>query len=296
MKILITGSRGFLGQQVVKQLTEHEIVHWDRSYNLTKIIDVDRFFHEKNLHDLDCVIHLAANCGGIEYNQNHAYDLIKDNLEMNMNLINVCRTYKPKKFVFCHTTCGYPRIPETIPFIEDELFDGLPEPTNLGYAASKFIGHLLLENSGLEYVVAVPTNLAGSNDHFNEKAHIIPKAIMKIGKAKKDNSDAVFLGSPEITRDIISTEDAARGIKMLLESNLKYKVYNIGSGNEYEIGDIVGRISKKMNYDGMIIWKNSLPGQPRRSLNIDRIKSLGFCPTKSLDDIIDSELSTYYAL
>ena len=144
-RILITGAYGFLGHHVTKLITERvapDIVKWrkeDPEYylelqekagifpigrehgDLRIKAEVEKLFDYINP---TTVFHLAANCGGIKYNQDNPGSLFYDNMMINLNVVEACREHKVKNTVLLGSVCGYPRItPVTIK--EDSLFNWL---------------------------------------------------------------------------------------------------------------------------------------------------------------------------
>ena len=69
---------------------------------------------------------------------------------------------------------------------------------------------------------------------------------------------------------------------------------NIGSGQEISIRDLANLVAKIVNYKGQILWDKSKPdGTPRKILNINRIKSLGWKPKISLEEGISQAVIDY---
>src|SRR4029077_1433556 len=93
------------------------------------------------------------------------------------------------KFVGIGTVCAYPKF-APVPFKEDDLWNGYPEPTNAPYGLAKKM--LLVQAQAyrdyydFNAIYLLPANLYGPRDHFNiEISHVIPALIRKIAEAKK---------------------------------------------------------------------------------------------------------------
>ena len=60
---------------------------------------------------------------------------------------------------------------------------------------------------------------------------------------------------------------------------------NVGTGNDISIKDLADKISKYVNFKGDILWDNEKPdGTPKKQLNINKIKSIGWEPKITLDE------------
>ena len=286
-KILVTGGNGFLGKHVVSKL---------RSYGATNIL----VFHSKEydllersncqllVKDVDLVIHLAAQVGGIGYIDDHPGEMFYKNAVMGIELMEASRKAKVKKFVCIGTACEYPAI-LPLPFKEDDIWNGYPEDTTAPYGLAKKIlmvqGIAYKKQYGLNVIHLIPVNLYGPGDTFNNtSAHVIPSLIKKIIDARSKNKKSVDVwGSGSATREFLYVEDAAEGI---LQAALKYndtKPLNLGTGVETSIKEVTEIIMELANYKGSIRWNHKKPdGQPRRALDVSRAKRMGFVAKTSL--------------
>lgn len=97
-KILLTGGAGFVGQHVVKELIENGVLKKNIIIPRSKKYDFrDRDVALKLTKNIDIVIHLAGNVGGIGYNREFPGTLFYDNSIMGINLIEAARINKVKK-------------------------------------------------------------------------------------------------------------------------------------------------------------------------------------------------------
>ena len=83
MKVAITGSRGFIGSHLKTRLEKdgHEIIEWDLKQDPPKCIK------DFDINEVDYVIHLAANVGGLFKNMSKNVEMFEDNLLMNLNVV-----------------------------------------------------------------------------------------------------------------------------------------------------------------------------------------------------------------
>jgi GDP-L-fucose synthase len=247
------------------------------------------------------VIHLAANCGGIGYNQQKPADLITDNLLLSCKVMQNALRSDVKKIVSVGTVCAYPKFTPT-PFREEDIWNGYPEETNAPYGIAKRalleLGLAYRKQYGLNAVYLLPANLYGPGDHFDDvKSHVIPALIKKIAVAKDTGRDVVLWGDGTPTREFLYVEDAAGGIVDAFERYDGGEPVNLGIGQEISIKALAELIAELMGYDGYIIWDYAKPnGQPRRCLDTTKAKKLfGWEATTPLREGLQKTIEWYYS-
>ena len=279
-KILLTGGHGFLGQALFEELirngAEEKKVFRPRSKELDLRVKKNTEVAVKNM---DLVINLAANVGGIGYNQKFPGTLFHDNAIMGINLIESARKARVKKFVQVGTVCAYPKVPLHIPFREEDIWFGYPEETNAPYGLAKKMLIVQLEAYKKQYnfngINPVLVNLYGPGDNFHpEYSHVIPALIRKFVEAKeKDKKEVSVWGTGKASREFLYVEDAARAIVLATIKHNDPSPINIGSSFEIKIKDLVKIISSIVGYKGKIVWDKTKPdGQPRRKIDVSKAK------------------------
>lgn len=296
--VLITGASGFMGTHLTAKLNELgciPITPNSHIYDLRQASHVAAMYND--IGKVDILFNLAANVGGIGYNQAHGYDLYYDNMQICTNLIHHAKNGNVGKFVQIGTVCAYPKY-TAVPFDERCLWDGYPEETNAPYGLAKRMAllHLQLarQQFGLNGVYILPTNLYGPGDNFNpNQSHVIPALIKKFVEA----TDTVEIwGTGKASRDFLFISDAIRGIMLLAEKYDRPEPVNLGSGNEVRIAMIVEYLRELTDYRGKIKWNENKPdGQPRRGLRIWTAKEMGWMPEVNLKDGLSQTVSWYKA-
>ena len=278
-KILVTGGAGFLGSFLVEKLKEKEVS--EENIRIPRSKDTDLRIWEncvEAVKDINIVIHLAARVGGIGYNQKYPGSLFYDNAIMGIQLMEAARQEEVEKFVAVGTVCAYPKF-TSVPFKEENLWNGYPEETNAPYGLAKKM--LLVQSQayrqqyGFKSIFLLPVNLYGPRDNFDlESSHVIPALIRKFTKAMENNKkEVVVWGTGKASREFLYVEDAARGIILATEKYNKPEPVNLGAGFEITIKDLVELIAELTGFNGEIKWDTSKPdGQPRRRLDVSKAK------------------------
>ena len=286
MKILILGSNGLVGTSLTKILSNDkenfEIVSANRD-----VCDLLNFQNTKDYID-DISPHLIINCaakvGGIYANSTYRSQFLIENLKINVNLLESIIEKPEIKVINLGSSCIYPLEAEN-PIKEDSIMSGKLEPTNSPYAMAKLtaieLGNSLAKQYGHKILNLMPTNLYGPNDNFSEMdSHVIPGLICRMHNSKISN-DASFsvwgTGTPK--REFLFVDDLSNAIKFLIENGIDEGLYNIGSGSEISIGDLVIVLAKVINYDGKIEFDTKYPdGNPRKAIDSSKINNLGWKP------------------
>jgi GDP-L-fucose synthase len=284
-KVIVTGGAGFLGSFVVQSLKDRGcgtvIVPRSRDYDLREAPVIERLLSESAA---TMIIHLAAQCGGIGANQKNGARFFYDNAIMGIQLMELARRQGIKKFVQVGTVCAYPGI-TPVPFKEDHLWNGYPEPTNAPYGLAKKM--LLVQAQAYRHdypdfdvIYLLPANLYGPGDHFDlENSHVIPALIRKINDATTAGLPSIEVwGSGKASREFLYAGDAAVGIVLAAEKYSSGEPVNLGTGSSMTIKDLVTLLCDLMGYKGKIIWNKSRPdGQMKRQLDVTRArKAFGF--------------------
>ena len=290
--ILVTGGSGFVGKNLYKYLATYGD-EYTVSLSNSSVCDLldqkatTRFIRSMNP---DCIVHLAATCGGIGVNKDNPGKFMRENLEIGLNTINAALEHGVKKFIMVGTVCSYPKF-TPVPFKEEELWNGYPEETNAPYGiAKKTLMELIIaynKQYGFNGVNLVPVNMYGPHDNFDlYTSHVIPAIILKTHKAILNNDSSIKLwGSGTPSREFLYVEDLCKAIELAIHKpNMPPNPINVGTGSEISISHLAYTICHMMGFDGVVKWDLTQPdGQPRRCLDIDKARiQLGYSPSVDL--------------
>ena len=228
----------------------------------------------------DVVIIAAARVGGILANSSYPWNFLYENLAIETNLIQASHELHVGRVVFLGSSCIYPKLAPQ-PLTEDSLLTGPLEPTNEWYAIAKIAGVKMIEalrkQYGRQYVSLMPTNLYGPNDNFDlGTSHVMPAMIRKFHDALPDGN-VVLWGSGTPMREFLHVDDLAAAVEFTMNHDLPETLYNVGTGSDLTIRELAESIADITGFSGTIEWDASKPdGTPRKLMNVDRLKSLGW--------------------
>jgi GDP-L-fucose synthase len=298
--VTVTGGAGFLGKPTVRMLSELGAdVRVPRSaeHDLT-----DPRACREALDGAEIVLHLAANVGGIGYNRRNPGPLVRDNMAMGLNVFEACRELGVGKLVAACSVCAYPKF-MSVPFKEDEIWDGFPEESNAPYGLAKKMLIVLSDSYrrqyGLDSCVPVIANLYGPDDNFDlEDSHVIAAMVHKyVAAVENGEPEVVLWGTGEPSREFLYVDDAARALILAAEHAGSSEPFNVGTGVETKIRDLAEIVSAATGFGGETTWDTSRPdGQPTRYLDVSRaVDLIGFEAATPLEEGLAKTIESFRA-
>jgi GDP-L-fucose synthase len=273
-KTLVTGAGGLLGH-ATRDLGLPDMVYLTR-----KDVDLINFEATKVLFNFvkpEKVIHFAGQVGGIGSNIVHSGEYFRNNIMININVLEAARLSGVKKLISFMSTCIFPD-PCEYPLNEMNIHKGPPHPSNFGYAYAKRMLEVqsaaYRKEWGCDYVVAIPTNVYGPNDNFSqEDGHVTASLINKCYLAMKNNTDLVVWGTGKPLREMVYSKDVAKLTVWALENYDEDDPIILSNGLETSITDIVRTIVRKMGFKGRVIFDETKPdGQFRKPSDTTTLK------------------------
>ena len=309
MKVLITGGAGFIGSTLSDRLIErgNQVVVIDNfnnyynpqrkrknideiysKYNLQienecyKLYEVDirdkegieRVFEENK--NIDAVVHLAA-MAGVRYSIENTKLYYDVNIMGTVNLLEIMKANNVMKLVFASSSSVYGNN-KKVPFSESDAVDNPISP----YAATKKSGELICYTYHHLYKMNVACLRFFTVYGPKQRPDL---AIHKFYKLAKEGKSIPFYGDGSTMRDYTYIDDIVNGImksvQWLQSDELRYNVFNIGSGNPITLKQMVECIAEAM---GKPIEIEKLPMQMG---DVDRT----YCDITKAKEVLGYEVS-----
>ncbi len=182
----------------------------------------------------------AAQTGGARQTRERPWVQVTDNLVMDAKLLEALHGAGTQRVVYVSTASVYQDFMGAIR--EDQLDWNIdPPPAFLGVGWAKRSAEKLCrfwhETVGMEILIARLSNVYGPCARFDPVASNFVAALVR--KAVDGDDPFVIWGNPEVARDIIYSSDFGRAIiAMLVATNVKFDVFNIGSGEVATVGEV----------------------------------------------------------
>jgi len=290
-KIYIAGHRGMVGSAIWRRLERagftNLIGRTSAQMDLKNQAAVQEFFDTERP---DYVFLAAAKVGGILANNIYRAEFLYDNLMIQSNTIDAAYRSGVRKLMFLGSSCIYPKLAPQ-PLKEEYLLTGLLEPTNEPYAIAKIAGIKLCDayrsQYGSNFISVMPTNLYGPNDNYDlNNSHVLPALIRKFHDAKVNGDRVVTLwGSGKPRREFLHADDLADACLFLMQEFDEPGFVNIGVGEDVEIKELAGMISRIAGYTGEIVHDLSKPdGTPRKLMDVTKLNQLGWKASIPLEE------------
>ena len=325
MKVLITGSAGFIGGYVVQELLDkgHEVIGID---NLSKYGDVTRSFDSatnyefvngdvqdvnlmtKLMHDVDHVIAGAALIGGISYFHTYAYDLLAKNERIIASTcdaaIATLQAGRPLKKVTYLSSSMVFESTNKWPSVEGDERKVAPPLSSYGFQklAVEYFARAAWDQYKLPYTIVRPFNCVGIGERRalgdveiasgNVKlamSHVVPDLIQKILRGQ----DPVhILGDGTQVRHYTYGGDLAQGIVLAMESEKAFNEdFNLSTSASTSVLELAETIWAKINPEKKLRIQNEDGFQHdvnKRVPCVEKAKQiLGFEATTSLSEMLD---------
>ncbi len=281
MKVLICGSSGFIGSNLLNYLsklnkkkfsliaTYHKtkpIFNLKKKIKFIKIDLKNKIACQNLMKGVDVVIQCAARTSGSKDILQNPYIHITDNIVMNAHLLESAHLNKIKHFIFLSCSTMY-KSSNTLSK-EENFLDKNIEPKYFGVANMKLYCEKLCKfysNIGnTKFTIVRHSNIYGPNDKFDKnKSHVLGATISKIYNAQKE---ITVWGKGNEKRDFLYIDDLSRFILLAIKKQKnKFQIYNCGSSNPISIKNLVKKIIKISKKKLLIKYDTK---QPNININI----------------------------
>ena len=289
--VFVAGRRGLAGSAIYRALQRRgftKLLGPSRDeLDLRDQAAVERFFAAAKP---EYVFQAAARVGGILANDTYPADFIRDNLQIQTNVIDAAHRHGVRKLCFLGSSCVYPRLAAQ-PMTEASLLTGALEPTNQWYAIAKIAGIKMCQAYSRQYgfnaISIMPTNLYGPGDDFDlQSSHVLPALIRKFHEARVQRAASVSVwGTGAPRREFLYVDDLADAACFLMEGYDSPEIINIGVGEDISIAELADLIRGIVGFEGEIEYDRSKPdGAPQKLLDVSKSRDLGWRASTALVD------------
>ncbi len=301
-KIIVTGATGVVGgalQEIQSEYPRQEFLFCSsKECNLIRFDDVHAYL--KRTHP-DAILHLAAVSGGIELSMNYPATLLRDNIAMNMNVMEAARMLGITKTVMTLSTGMYPSDAPN-PLKEEYMHNGYPHPSTYSYAFAKRLVDPMIKayrkEYGMKVIGLIPNAIVGERCNFSyNAATMVPALIRRFYEHREGNEKLLVWGDGSPLREITYGKDIARAFLWCLNHYDEEQVLNIGSTEEMSVKDIAYVITDILAIDrGRIAFDTTKPsGVFRKSTDNSRFIKLSQFSYTSIRETLQKTIDYFCA-
>ena len=281
--VFVAGHKGLVGSAILRRLESEGFsdlrVVERKDLDLRDQSAVNTWFESERPK---YVFLVAGTVGGIMANSTRPAEFIYDNLMIHGTVVHASHSVGVEKLIYLGSSCIYPREADQ-PITESSLLSGPLEPTNESYALAKIAGIKLCEGYrrqyGDDFISAMPTNLYGQGDNFDEiNGHVLPSLMRRFHGAKEEQQATVEVwGTGKARREFLHVDDLADACLFLMDNYSDLEHINVGTGVDHSIQELAENIRDLIYPEAEIVFDSSKPdGMPRKVLDVSKLTELGW--------------------
>jgi len=290
LKVLVTGSSGFIGGHLARSFTQagHDVTGIDIRARYPE--DARDFFRDDCCAHFDLAVHAAAVVGGRRVVIGSPLDHAQ-NLEIDAALFAWARRTRPGRVVYFSSSCAYPvRLAKAGRDLREDDITWPPAPGMMPdelYGWTKLTGEFLANTArhdGLSVSIVRPFSVYGPGmaEGF---------AVRGFARQAQQRADPFEIwGDATQVRDFIHVTDVCGAVAAMAEQGIDGPV-NLGTGIGTSLLDLAGMIATAHGYSPQVKVNTGLPaGVPRLVADTTRLHRF-YVPAVRLDDYIAAEAS-----
>ena len=299
--VLVAGATGLVGSSIIRQILANHSTTRIRATHLhtapfiqherVEYIEVDLKSEadcQKLANGCDCaVMAAAASAGGAGLVTSEPWRQVNDTLIMNTQMLQAFHHASVRRVIYIGSVTLYQDFEGHIQ--EDDLdLNQDPHKAYLGIGwVVRFTEKLcqFWRQYGMDILVARSANVFGPYARFDPRASNFIPAIIRKAVERMDPFEV--WGSPDVTRDVIYSEDLSQAIAMMMDNDrVRSGAFNIGSGVQTKVSDVVTWALKSAGHAPRHI--KYLADRPTtnkfRALDCSKIKAtLGWQPQHTIE-------------
>jgi GDP-4-dehydro-6-deoxy-D-mannose reductase len=221
-RVLVTGPNGFVGGHLRAELGD-EFVPFDGD-----VLDADAL--RQAVRGADAVVHLAGE-SSVGASWDDPLRFWRVNVDGTVNVLDAVRAERREARVLVASTAEVYGRAGRIPTPEDEPVRPLSP-----YATTKAAAELACSVSGLDVVVARPSNHEGPG---RDERFAIGSWARQIARLESDGGGTLLVGDLTAERDILDVRDVCRAYRLLLDTSVPVGTYNVGSGRTVTMAHVL---------------------------------------------------------
>lgn len=261
MKILILGSTGFIGKNLLAALIskEYDAIGRSRQEGLDLTVLQSAKEHLSNVQP-DVIINCAAHVGSVHYGLKYPATIIYDNMMMILNLYKIVSEICPNAMLINPVSnCSYPMQAEIQS--EPEWWAGQPHPTALPYASTRRMIYVISKSYKEQYGIKsknfIFPGVYGPGDHIDtDRVHALDGMIIRMIQAQRENlPEFEVWGTGKPVREWCYVDDIVRLLikSITMPEDLTYPV-NFGQKKGYSIRESAEMIAELVGYEGKLVF------------------------------------------
>lgn len=298
MHIFITGIAGFLGSNLAKYYLAKgfEVSGCDNLIggSLDNIDQTKINFYKGDCENLEFMVKVMKGSNVVCHAAAYAHEglstfsptlICNNNVTGSTSVFTAAIINKLKRIVYCSSMARYGD--GSTPFLETQIPNPV-DPYGVAKVAAENILKILSHTHGIEYNIAVPHNIIGPGQKYDDPFRNVASIMINL---MLQNKRPIIYGDGEQKRTFSDIADCIYCLdKLLFDNNIKYEIVNIGPDEDYiSINHLFKLLSNKTGFNKKPIYTNDRPNEVKIAIcSSDKArKILNYKTTVSLDESLD---------
>lgn len=298
MKILITGSRGFIGSHLSAEFEAngHEVIKCDlveaNGIVAMNIMDQEMIQNVLEMHQPDVLINMAG-----QANVGLSWKKPQFTVELNtiglINILEAVRTVNPRvRVIAVGSSDEYGSLRDVGANVTEDVPVRPITPYAISKQAQELFAQLYVNSYGMDICMVRLFNLGGAGQM---KGYMIADFASGVADVEAGRSEYMSVGNLSSARDFTHVKDACKAVRMITEKGHKGEVYNICSGITHTAQEVLDKLIEMSKSEVRVVQD---PARMRPSDtpvvcgNHDKLTNhTGWIPELSLDQMLEDALN-----